>query len=286
MRKSVSLAGVALMALALSQPSDAGATTVTLYSTDGSGTPTGLVKDATIFANNVNNSNGAGPGMFVGTNGNGSPRRALLRFDVRGYSSGVLIGKTIDDVRLKLIVGMKAGSGGGDGMGGGSCGGGDNSPHNILIHRVKDVTSPSSTGDWGESATTSAGPTIGGTGQGAAAGTDDATWESRRHDENPEWASGGGGDYEATASDTQAGGTTCPYLVTFQSAGMIADVTAWTASSNPTPNRGWILINDDEDVNSSFRAFWTKEGELQMYTITIGMTTYPNYGPVLEVDYH
>lgn len=70
MRKSVSLAGAALMALALSQPSGAGATTVTLYSTDGSGNSTGLVKDATIFANNVNNSNGAGPGMFVGGNNN------------------------------------------------------------------------------------------------------------------------------------------------------------------------------------------------------------------------
>ena len=171
----------------------------------------------------------------------------------------MLIGKTIDAVRLKLIVGMKAGSGGGDGMGGGSCGGGDSNAHDIFIHRVKDVTSPSSTGDWGESATTSAGPTIGGTGQGAAAGTDDATWESRRHDENPEWASGGGGDYEATASDTQAGGTTCPYLVTFQGSGMEADVDGWTRSTPTFDNRGWILINEDEEDAQSFRAFWTKK---------------------------
>jgi hypothetical protein len=39
-------------------------------------------EDATIFQNNVDNSNGAGPGMFAGTNGMGSPRRGLIQFDI------------------------------------------------------------------------------------------------------------------------------------------------------------------------------------------------------------
>ncbi len=47
----------------------------------------GADKDATIYQNN-NNSNGAGPGMFVGTNGTSSPRRALLSFDLSSIPTG------------------------------------------------------------------------------------------------------------------------------------------------------------------------------------------------------
>ncbi|MGC4098282.1 MAG: hypothetical protein QM706_14300 [Nitrospira sp.] len=241
---------------------------------------TGLVKDATIFANNTGNSNGAGPGMFVGSNSGPSARRGFVRVDVASYSSGILVGKTIDAVRLILTVGMKAGSGGGDGGGGGSCTGGDGTSRTIDIFRVIDV-SGTSTGDWGESATTSAGSSIGGTGQGATAGAGDATWASRAH--SSAWASAGASsDYNTTASDTQSTGTTCPVQITFSGTNMVSDVTGWLNGS--FPNRGWILKSQAEGSSQSFRAFWTKEGELLGYTI--GSPAITHYGPVLEIDYH
>ena len=44
----------------------------------------GASRDATIYENNPNNSNGAGFTMFAGDNGMNSPRRALLDFDKIG----------------------------------------------------------------------------------------------------------------------------------------------------------------------------------------------------------
>lgn len=283
MHKHISFFSTTLMALALLQPSGAGATTAYIYATDGSGNSTGWVEDATIFANNTANSNGAGPGMFVGSNSSTSPRRGLLRFDVVGYNGVNLTSVTsIDAVRLVLTVGMKAGSGGGDGTGGGNCGGGDSTVRTIDIYRVKDV-SGTSTGDWGESATTGSSPTIGGTGQGAAAGTGDATWTSRAHSSNPAWATAGG-DHETTASDTQSASNTCPYQVTFSGTNLRQDVRAWLGNgATQIPNRGWILINQAEGTAQSFRAFWTKEGEALGYTI--GSPAITHYGPVLEIDY-
>jgi len=55
----------------------------------------GATKDATIFENHVDNSNGAGPGIFAGTNGMNSPRRGLMDFDI---ASDVPAGATITNV--------------------------------------------------------------------------------------------------------------------------------------------------------------------------------------------
>ncbi len=289
MHQGVLLASTAFLVLLLAQPRGAEAATAYLYSVV-SGTDTGLVKDATIFQNNTANSNGAGPGMFVGSNGSTSPRRGLIRFDVGKYNtdnSNVLTNATsIDAVRLILTVGMKAGSGGGDGLGGGSCGGGDGTDRNIDIYRIIDVTSPSSTGDWGEGST-SASSTIGGTGQGVAAapGSGDATWTSRKHSSNPAWAAAGAGsDYNTTASDTENAGHTCPIQVTFSGTNMVNDVKAWLGIGTSAPNRGWILISQAEGTATTFRAFWTREGEAWGYTI--GSPAITHYGPVLEIDYH
>src|SRR5262245_57590830 len=72
----------------------------------------GASKDVTIFQNNVNNSSGGGYGLFAGTNGTGSPRRALIDFDIAG---NLPAGATIQSVQLTLILGQVAGSGGGGG---------------------------------------------------------------------------------------------------------------------------------------------------------------------------
>ncbi len=116
--------------------------------------------DTTIFKLNGSNSLGGGIGMFAGTDGNGADgdHRALVSFDIAG---SVPAGSTITSVTLGLTLGMVAG-------GAGTAGSGDPTPREIDLHKV--------TTAWGEG-TAGAGTTqIGGTGQGFAAGTGDATW--------------------------------------------------------------------------------------------------------------
>lgn len=74
----------------------------------------GSMADATIFQNNVDNSNGAGPGIFAGGNGTSSPRRGLISFDV---ADNVPTGSTITSAALTLVLGQSAGSGGTGGGG-------------------------------------------------------------------------------------------------------------------------------------------------------------------------
>ena len=121
--------------------------------TIGGGSDTNIgtdVKDNTIFQNNVNNSDGGGPGMFSGTNGMTSPRRGLIEFNV---AAKVPAGATIMSVQLVLFLGQVAGSGGGGGGGGGT---------SIGLHDVSEA--------WGEGTAGSGNTGIGGTGQGFAAG--------------------------------------------------------------------------------------------------------------------
>src|SRR3954468_13188836 len=90
----------------------------------------GAEKDATIFANNPNNSNGAGPGMFAGTDGTGKPLRSLLQFDIAGH---IPSGSRINSVQLTLYLGMVAMS--------------DTTPRSIELHQLS--------ASWGEGTTES-----------------------------------------------------------------------------------------------------------------------------------
>jgi hypothetical protein len=173
--------GVAAIVLTLAPP--VSATTITI----------GDIKDATIFQNNVNNSNGAGPAMFAGNNGMNSPRRALLEFDIAG---SVPAGSTITDVQLTLFLAQVAGS--------------DVTPRTIELHHLN--------ADWGEG-TTGASSTVGGSGQGFPANAGDATWNARFFP-GTLWTTAGG-DFAAAASgstvvgqvDDADDGQRCPGMV-------------------------------------------------------------------------
>ncbi|HVU86195.1 MAG TPA: DNRLRE domain-containing protein [Pirellulales bacterium] len=194
------------------------------------------VKDNTIFQNNVNNSDGGGPGMFSGTNGASSPRRGLIEFNVAG---NIPAGSTITSVQLVLFLGQVAGSGGGGGGGGGT---------SIGLHDVLKA--------WGEGTAGSGNTSIGGTGQGFAAGTGDATWNASAFPSTL-WTNPGG-DFAAASSATIAIGTTLNAANTWGStAAMVADVQSWL--DNPSGNFGWELVNTNETSPTTFSAFWTKE---------------------------
>ncbi len=139
------------------------------------------IKDATIFEGDPENSNGAGPGMFAGTDGTSAPLRGLIQFDI---ADNIPAGATIFGVQLELSLGKVAGSGGGGGPGAGTV------TSNIELHKL--------TTAWGEG-TTGAGLTqIGGTGQGFAAGPGDATWNASSYPNTP-WTTPGG-DFSSTVT--------------------------------------------------------------------------------------
>ena len=199
----------------------------------------GVSKDVTIFQNNVNNSSGGGYGLFAGTNGTSSPRRALIDFDI---ADNVPAGATIQSVQLTLILGQVAGSGGG---------GGGGTPTIDLLPL---------TADWGEGTAQSGGvpaDNIGGQGQGAPAVGGDATWNARFYPSTL-WANPGG-DFSATASAslTIVGTTTGVPYTWGSTAGMVSDVQGWLNS--PASNFGWLLKNEDEVDATTFRAFYSRD---------------------------
>ncbi len=191
----------------------------------------GASQDNSIFQNNVNNSSGGGPGIFSGTNGNGSPRRGLIEFNVAG---GVPAGATITAVTLQLTVGQ---------LGGGSS-----------MARTVDLFDL--TKDWGEG-TAGQSTAIGGTGQGAAAGTGDATWNANHYTVST-WATAGG-DHAATASATAGLATVSLNSVfSWSSAALVTDVQGWL--NNPASNDGWEIISENEATAQSLLGFYSREG--------------------------
>jgi hypothetical protein len=211
------------------------------------------VQDATIFSNMPNNSNGAGPGIFAGTDGNTVPLRGLIKFDV---ADNIPAGSTIFRVQLELSLGKVAGSGGGGGPGAGVA------IANIELHKLA--------ADWGEG-TTGAGLTqIGGTGQGFPAGAGDATWDAAKYPSTL-WTTPGG-DFAVSASAVAGVGTTVNTAYTWGTTSpMVSDVQSWL--NDPNANFGWALLNSDETDSRTFRAFWTK------------VATDPTLRPELVVTY-
>ncbi|SPP62951.1 VPLPA-CTERM sorting domain-containing protein [Nitrospira lenta] len=269
MLKQIMLGSVALVALAFVQPIGASADLMTLTASH----------DATIFenafqsgGNGATQSNGAGPGMFAGSNSNQSPRRGLLAFDIAG---ALPVGAIINSAQVQLTVGQVAGSGG-------SGSGGDQITRTIELYRMNT--------EWGEGTTGSTATMIGGTGQGFAANPGDATWTQNKFNQSSWTTPGGLGNANATASASvqiqgglAVGGAQNQTFTWGSTAQLVADVQAML--NTPSTNYGWLLRNVDEVDNpstptvnegfQSFRAFYTKEGE------ALGLGT----GPRLLIDY-
>ncbi|MGC4098289.1 MAG: VPLPA-CTERM sorting domain-containing protein [Nitrospira sp.] len=268
MSRKIILGVAVLGAISLSQPMTSSAVQITLQAS----------RDATIFenafqsgGNGATNSNGAGPGMFAGSNSNQSPRRGLLSFDV----SSIPTGSTITSAQVQLTVGQIAGSGG-------TGAGGDQLTRTIDLFKLNK--------DWGQGTTGSTSTSIGGTGQGFPANPGDATWTANKLGQDTWTTPGALGDTSGVASaSTQiqgglaVGGSQNQTFTWGSTSQLIADVQSWL--NNPALNFGWLIKNVDEIDNpatpsvnegfQTFRAFYTKEGEAQ------GLGT----GPRLLLEY-
>ena len=204
------------------------------------------VQDATLLGGSdaTTNNSLADPGMFVGTDGQGNPKRGLLQFNI---ASNIPAGATITAVTLQLTVGQVAGSGGGSGGGGSS---------------AETIGLFDETHAWGQPANIAGAKSFGGTGHGAAPQNGDATWNFAFYNSTPASATPwtvAGGNWTASSTDiADAAVTGTLTSFTWSSPAMIADVQKWL--NNPTSNFGWLLKNADETDPTDFRAFWSAQG--------------------------
>ncbi len=216
----------------------------------------GAQQDTTIFQNSVNNSAGAGPGIFVGTNGMLSPRRGLIAFDVSSIPPGSLI----TDVQLTLTLGQVAGDNG-------TGTGGNDVPRVIQLNKL--------TRSWGEGNTGSTAAAIGTTGGGFPAGPGDATWNAAFYSPTTptSWASPGGDFVSSPSVSATLSGTIVGTAYTWPSTpALVADVQGWL--DQPNTNFGWEIINADETSERTFYAFYSSE-----------WSDRANGDPILEVLY-
>ena len=177
------------------------------------------VKDNTLIEREEGDrSNGAGDSFFVGRNAEGEIRRGLIAFDfVEVPQAAVIL-----DVRLTLhVTRTNAGA------------------EPVGLHRVL--------ADWGEG-------TSNGSGSGAEAAENDATWIHRFYGTDLSWENPGG-DFapspSATADVADVG------LYTWESTpGLVEDVQRWVLQ--PETNFGWLL-RGNEDASVTTKRFASRE---------------------------
>lgn len=178
------------------------------------------VRDNTLFEDaNGDTSNGAGPVLFAGNNGQCLTRRAVLMFDLAG---GVPSGATIDSVVLALKVSNAPNS----------------VPREFTLHRVL--------WDWGEGSSYATG------GAGASAADGDATWQYAFYPAQPWSMTGGDIDVVARAALTLTG----LGAYAWRGAHLAADVQSWL--SRPATNHGWLLRGEESGLNTA-RRFESRE---------------------------
>ncbi len=181
----------------------------------------GAIADNTIYQSPASNSNALGQNIFSGTNGGGSPRRGLMKFDV---AAAIPSGAIITAVTLTLNCNLSRAQ-----------------ADTVFLHKL--------TASWGEG-TSNAGS--GTDGAGVAATTNDATWLTRFFS-TINWTSNGG-DYITTPSAGISIDNTG--FFSWSSPTMINDVQNWL--NNSLNNFGWIIICN-EATAATARKFGSRE---------------------------
>ncbi|MEA5461251.1 DNRLRE domain-containing protein [Arcicella sp. LKC2W] len=203
------------------------------------------VKDNSIYSESSNLSNGAGNNLFAGRTLTSLMRRALLKFDFTGLPNNAQIQR----ISLKMPILQSSGN--------------TTIPHSFSLHRL--------TKNWGEG-------TSAGSGQGAAATTNDATWGNNFYNSSS-WTNAGG-DFETTASAT-SNVTFAMFPLqfgTWSSSNMITDVLDWIAS--PNNNFGWIL-KGNENLSGSAMKFSSREETFYPKPALVVVFTLPTVDKVL-----
>ena len=178
-------------------------------------------------------SNGAGEYLFVGRNNSGQARRAAIAFDI---ASTVPAGAKVISVRLVMTMSKSQADG-----------------TEIRLHRL--------VADWGEGTSKASGEQ----GGGWSAAPGDATWVHRSFD-SQKWLKQGGDFAESSSASTVVG---LPNEYAWGSTQeMVTDVQGWL--DDPTKNFGWILIGDENNIQTTKRFHSRETGAAaQRPTLTI-----------------
>jgi autotransporter-associated beta strand protein len=196
-------------------------------------------QDATLLGGSDEDNSLADPGIFVGTDGDGNPKRGLIEFNI---AEAVPAGATITGVQLQLTEGQYAG------MGGGGTGG-TSGPETISLYDESQA--------WGQPTNVAGATSFGGTGHGRAPDPGDATWNYSFYGSTM-WTTAGGDWTSSLADIADASVTGSLTSFIWSSPAMVADVQNWL--DDPADNFGWILKNANETDIRTFRAFWSAEG--------------------------
>jgi hypothetical protein len=178
--------------------------------------------DNSIYEIPAANSNAIGQNIFSGTNGGGSPRRGLIKFNIAAVVPANAI---ITAASLTLNCNLSRPQ-----------------PDNVNLHKL--------TTNWGEGTSNAGGGS--GDGAGVPATANDATWVNNFFP-GSNWINQGG-DFVATSSAVVS--ITGTGFYTWAGAAMIADVQSWL--NTPADNFGWILICN-ETIISTARKFGSRE---------------------------
>src|SRR3954465_12766424 len=132
-------------------------------------------KDNSIFQSGATDSAGGSPGIHVGANSQGSPRRGLIAFDV---APAIPPGSTITAVQLRMYLGSTSNA----------------NAVSIGLHKLSK--------DWGEGNAGASSLNLTGTGNGFPASDGDATWRDAMLG-SVAWSSpGADGDFNPVPSAT------------------------------------------------------------------------------------
>lgn len=202
--------------------------------------------DNTIYQSPSGSSNAIGENLFSGTNGGGSTRRCLIKFDI---AAAIPAGALITQATLTL-----------------NCNTSRSIADDISLHKLLS--------NWGEG-TSNAGAA--GDGSGIAATTNDATWLANFF--NISLWTLPGGDFTATPSATQSINAVGFY--SWNNAGMLPDIQAWL--NNPATNFGWIM-RCNESTASTARKFASRENSVPANRPVLSIT-YTTVLPVTLISF-
>jgi hypothetical protein len=184
------------------------------------------VANNTIYEDNPTYASGQSSNLFFGPIASGSPRRALLRFDVSSLPANA----QITSATLTLTIDRAARN--------------SDVADVISLHRLL--------ASWGQGASNAG---TGGGGTQASAG--DSTWNARFYNAPPGVPSTlwnqPGGEFVASASTSQAMGITLGTMTLASTQALINDVQTWIGS--PNENHGWI-ISAGEGMEYKARRFY------------------------------
>ena len=217
---------VCLFVMSALQPAKVSANMVTI----------GAGRDATLYQGQPNNSDGGGPVMFVGTDGQSASMRGLLQFNI---AANIPAGSTITDAQITLFLGDVGGS---DGTG--------------LDQTARTVSLYELSGEWGQGSAGS-GSTIVGSIRGFPAVPGNVTWNDRHFQLSQPWIKPGG-DFSMTVSASAVVGHTVDSAYTWLSTPrLVADVQSMLDA--PSSNEGWALLNSNETDAHTYLAFYTRD---------------------------